>query len=361
MFDKQPKITLIVPVYNVEKYLPQCMNSLVNQTLKDIEILCINDGSTDNSLEILKSYADKDNRVRIVTQQNAGQGAARNVGIREAKGKYLAFVDSDDWQDIHFCEKMYEIAERNDVELVIGRYVNFDDKSQKIVSCPAVEDILLFERFQNKIFSFDDAQDLYFNQICGAPWNKLYRTDFMRKNKLYFREGIKYEDYPHFFKMFICVKRAVLCPERVYFYRLNRQGSDATDIKRNGFVFFSHFNDIEQTLKKHNRYDELKPSFLKMKIMGLLYWMHKSARKYRPEFYRLIQQEFRRMNLTKKDLMCLQSHVRTTYLHTKKFNYYYYTYLRKTLLKIFSITYDPETHIFRFRLLFFFKIKKRLL
>lgn len=87
-----PKITLIVPVYNVEKWLPQCMDSLVGQTLKDIEILCINDGSTDHSLDVLESYAAKDQRIRVISQQNAGQGAARNRGIREAKGAYVGFV-----------------------------------------------------------------------------------------------------------------------------------------------------------------------------------------------------------------------------------------------------------------------------
>ena len=355
-----PKITLIVPVYNVADYLPQCLDSLVGQTFKDIEILCINDGSTDNSPAILADYAKKDSRIRIITQKNAGQGAARNVGIREAKGKYLGFIDSDDWADIHFCEKMYQMAEKNQVDLVIARYVNFDDKLQKPVSYPDIEDLLLFENFQGRVFAFDDIKELYFNQICGAPWNKLYKTEFMRKNELYFPEGIKYEDYPHFFKTFICVNRAVLCPDKLYFYRQNRRGSDSTNIKRNGFTFFSHFNDIEETLKKHNRYEELKPHFFKIKIMGLLYWMHKSAKKYRVEFYRLIQEEFRRMNLTKEELACLPSHVRTAYLHTKKYNYYYYTYVRRTALKIFSVSYDPETHIFRFRLLFFFKIKKRL-
>lgn len=355
-----PKITLIVPVYNVEKWLPQCMDSLVGQTLKDIEILCVNDGATDNSLKILESYAAQDKRIRIISQKNAGQGAARNRGIREAKGTYVAFVDSDDWLDLAYCEKMYEAACNADAELVICQTHLYDDKTKREFEQEAWQDIPLFSQFQNKVFSFEDTKQYYFNQICGAPWNKIYKTDFLRKNDLFFPEGIKYEDYPYFFKMYICVKRAVLCPHKLYFYRCNRIGSDATDIRKNGFSFLSHFNAIEQTLKKHGRYQEMRYRFLQMKIMGLLYWLDKTPRRFKKEFYGLIQQEFRRMNLSSAELAQLPGYVKTHYLHTKKFNYYYYTYLRKTLLKIFSITYDPETHIFRFRLLFFFKIKKRL-
>ena len=355
-----PKITLIVPVYNVEKWLPQCMDSLVGQTLKDIEILCINDGSTDHSLDILESYAAKDQRIRIISQQNAGQGAARNRGIREAKGAYVGFVDSDDWLDVHFCEKMYEAALKNDAELVICQIHLYNDKTGQSFEKSEWADIPLFERFQGKVFSFEDTKEFYFNQITAVPWNKIYKTEFLRQNNLYFPEGIKYEDYPYFFKMYICVKRAVLCPHKLYFYRVNRLGSDATDIRKNGFTFLSHFNDIEETLRTHNRYPEMQYRFLQMKIMGLLYWLNKTPRRFKKEFYDLIQQEFRRMNLTPADFAQLPGYVKNSYLHTKKFNYYYYTYLRRTALKIFSITYDPETHIFRFRFLFFFKIKKRI-
>ena len=92
-----PKVSIILPVYNVEKYLSQCLDSIVNQTLKDFECICINDGSPDNSLAILKEYASKDSRIKIINQENKGQSSARNVGMNFSKGKYIAFIDSDDW------------------------------------------------------------------------------------------------------------------------------------------------------------------------------------------------------------------------------------------------------------------------
>ena len=93
------KVSVIIPLYNVENYLKQCLDSVVNQTLKEIEIICINDGSTDNSKQILEDYARKDDRIKIINRKNSGQGVARNVGIKYAKGEYIGFVDSDDWVD----------------------------------------------------------------------------------------------------------------------------------------------------------------------------------------------------------------------------------------------------------------------
>lgn len=101
------KISIIVPVYNTEKFLEKCLNSLINQTLKDIEIICINDGSTDKSLQILEKFANKDKRIQIINQTNSGLSVARNIGIKKAKGEYIGFVDSDDWVDLNFFEQLY--------------------------------------------------------------------------------------------------------------------------------------------------------------------------------------------------------------------------------------------------------------
>ena len=102
------KVSIIVPVYNVEKYLERCLDSLINQTLTNIEIVCINDGSTDNSGKILDDYAAKDNRIKVIHQNNAGQAVARNNGLKIANGNYINFVDSDDWVDLDFIEKLYK-------------------------------------------------------------------------------------------------------------------------------------------------------------------------------------------------------------------------------------------------------------
>ena len=115
------KVSVILPVYNVEKYLKQCLDTIVGQTLKEIEILCVDDGSTDDSVQILKEYEQKDHRIKVLSQKNAGAGAARNLGLRHASGKYLSFLDSDDFFEPDMLETAYEQAERYQAEMVVFR------------------------------------------------------------------------------------------------------------------------------------------------------------------------------------------------------------------------------------------------
>ncbi|MDR1145662.1 MAG: glycosyltransferase [Verrucomicrobiales bacterium] len=114
---RQPIVSVIVPVYNVEKYLPKCLDSLIGQTLREIEIICVNDGSTDRSPDILKTYADRDPRIKLFSQPNEGHGAALDTGLAAASGKYLMFLDSDDWLELTACEKMVAAMETSGADL----------------------------------------------------------------------------------------------------------------------------------------------------------------------------------------------------------------------------------------------------
>lgn len=126
------EVSIIVPIYNVEKYLNRCLDSLVNQTFKDIEIIALNNGSTDSSLDILKDYASNDNRITIIDNENLGVSKARNIGIDKASGKYIVFVDSDDWIDTNMIEVLYSNITKNNCDLVMCTYVReFDDHSKE--------------------------------------------------------------------------------------------------------------------------------------------------------------------------------------------------------------------------------------
>ena len=117
-----PKISIIVPIYNVEKYLPKCIDSIINQTLENIEIILVNDGSTDSCAEIIESYANKDNRIKVIHKKNGGQSSARNMGLDIAKGEYIGFVDSDDWLHYDMYENMYKSIKKVNSDLcVCGR------------------------------------------------------------------------------------------------------------------------------------------------------------------------------------------------------------------------------------------------
>lgn len=179
------KVSVIVPIYNVEKYLSRCLDSLINQTLKEIEIICVNDGSTDNSLEILKEYHLKDSRIKIINKQNAGLSAARNSGLKIASGEYIGFVDSDDWVDLNFFEKLYNSAQKNNCDIAIASIIRINEHKRR----------KYFEIFSEKIAT--DIIDKI--DLCDIPdysyvWNKIYKSDMLKNKNLEFLEGHVYED-----------------------------------------------------------------------------------------------------------------------------------------------------------------------
>jgi len=124
-------ISVIIPVYNVENYLKECLESVINQSFEDLEILCINDESTDNSLNILKEYKNRDSRIQIISQENAGVSAARNTGLNNSTGDYIYFMDSDDYLELEALEEMINLSKNYDLDLLIFEFINFDDKTGK--------------------------------------------------------------------------------------------------------------------------------------------------------------------------------------------------------------------------------------
>ena len=168
-------ISIIIPVYNAEKYLHKCLDSIINQTLSDIEIICINDGSTDTSFSILEEYAQKDNRIKIINRLNKGVSFTRNEGIRLSKGEYISFIDSDDYlEDNLFYEKLYNVAISEDAEIVKGNYKSEDDNS-------------VWQELNKNIKSDK-------NNFCVQFASAIYKTSFLKENDILFPEINDMED-----------------------------------------------------------------------------------------------------------------------------------------------------------------------
>ena len=168
----KPKISVIIPVYNAETYLLECLDSIVNQTLKDIEIICVNDGSTDNSLSILKEYASKDNRIKIIDKENEGQGYARKIGLDNATGEYILFCDNDDYySELTAFEELYNYIEKVKVDVVIFNfiesYINRFVYTKNSIHFP-----------NKKNFTFIDIKDFFFSNRV-VPWSKIYSKQFL--------------------------------------------------------------------------------------------------------------------------------------------------------------------------------------
>lgn len=207
------KVSVIVPVYNTEEYLEKCLQSLVNQTLKGIEIICVNDGSTDNSSKILKQYANNYPQLRILEQQNLKQGAARNRGVKEAQGEYIGYVDSDDWVDMDYFEKLYLTAKKYDSDIALATNIRIGNgKTKKRLD---ITKEAIYSSLQNKFDACKQSKN-------ECPTNKIYRREFLEKNNITWPEGVYCEDKIYTLKAVYYANSVVTVPGvNYYYYRRN--------------------------------------------------------------------------------------------------------------------------------------------
>ena len=204
-----PAISVIIPVYNVEPYLRECLDSVVNQTFRDLEIICINDGSTDGSPEILKEYAAKDNRIQIVTKENGGLNSARNAGLDRVTGEYFAILDSDDWLDLTAYEKAYARAKESGADMTQFSFNWVDFPDRKDIPLPQIEETSNQAEMIKWVYNN--------TSVC---WCYLWKTDFVKKNQLHFYNELKSCDEITFtYKAAILANKIAFVPERLSFYR----------------------------------------------------------------------------------------------------------------------------------------------
>ena len=215
------KVSIVVPVYNVEKYLKESLDSAVNQSLKDIEIIAVNDGSTDNSSEILKVYEEKYSNFKVINQENKGLSGARNTGIVECKGEYIYFLDSDDYIDLNSMEYCYKEAKKDNLDILTFDAETFLDEQSNIAEINK-EGFYRENLIESKTMSGEEFY-IYSNRkgAYRAPvWLNFYKREFIEKNNLIFYEGIVHEDEIHTSKSFILAKKIKYIPKRFFFRRV---------------------------------------------------------------------------------------------------------------------------------------------
>ena len=205
-----PKISVIIPVYNTEKFLPACLDSVLNQTFKDIEIICVNDGSPDKSADILAKYAEQDKRILVITQENKGLSSARNVGVKMATGDYICFVDSDDRIPTFALQSLYQISQNTQAEVVM---------SEKKVAHPVLlSGAVHWKTYTNVVMDFVSNPDV-FSSAC----NKLYRAEIIKNHP--FIEGIYFEDWPFLTTLMGKIKKFATTQTPCYIYREDNEST----------------------------------------------------------------------------------------------------------------------------------------
>lgn len=257
----QLKVSVILPVYNVNQYLRQCLNSVLNQTLRDIEVICVDDGSTDESSNILLEYANKDQRLKIVTQANSGAGAARNKGLEIAKGEYLSFLDADDFFELTMLEEAYAKCKELDADFVVFRSDSYNNDSKQYSQCLwTIKEHLLP---QKEIFSYKDIKKDVFKVFNGWAWDKLYKRDFILKNGLCFQEQRTTNDLYFVFVALVVAERVALLKNRILAHH-RRSISDSLSVTREKSwnCFYHALLALKNKLHDLDIYDELKQSFI---------------------------------------------------------------------------------------------------
>lgn len=218
------KVSIILPIYNVEKYLDECIKSLINQSYRNIEILAMNDGSKDNSINIINRYAKKDNRITIISDKNKGQGACRNKAIKIASGKYLFFMDSDDYLDINTIEILIKKIMELDSDIIIYNGIAFDDYDNNI-KFHKNKYFNINNNISNKIYSGREFAKFGLNYI--SPCIKLYNKNFIKENNIFFTEGKYGEDVEFWYKCCLYANK-ISYVDFIGYYRRYRANSTMT-------------------------------------------------------------------------------------------------------------------------------------
>lgn len=223
------KVSVIVPVYNSQEYLRECADSLVNQTLEEIEIIFVNDGSTDESLKILEEYQSRfPEKVIIRTKENGGQATARNLGIGIATGEYIGFVDSDDSVDVKMYEEMYEAAIKADAD-----YVECNYKYLQVMPDGGMKELQPY----GNVREYKDKKQMFIDPLV-SPWNKIYKSELLKQNGIVFPEGVIYEDTAFFIKSIPYINKAVYVNEDfVYHFLRENSTMNAKKDMRVGNIF----------------------------------------------------------------------------------------------------------------------------
>ena len=247
----KPLISILVPCYNVEKYLHQCIDSIIRQTYTNLEIICLNDGSTDTTLDILKEYRKKDDRIIVVDKPNSGYGATMNTGLRMAKGKYVGIVESDDYIEPEMYGTLCSAAEKDGLDITRCCFIERNEitHTDRIETFSYVKD-------GGKVFRPIDIPSSL--MIKPSIWTGLYNLDFLKKNEIFFLEtpGASYQDTSFSFKALAMARKVRFLPEALHNYRINSSSSVSSPGKV--FCVCDEEAEIRRYIKERGLYERLK-------------------------------------------------------------------------------------------------------
>ncbi|MBR3140743.1 MAG: glycosyltransferase family 2 protein [Methanobrevibacter sp.] len=299
------KISVIIPVFNTAKYLSNCLDSVLTQSLKDIEVICINDGSTDNSLEILNDYASRDSRITVINQKNSGLSASRNRGVKHSSSEYILFLDSDDYIKKDCLEKLYEISKSKSLDVLMFKLINFDDKTNEKSTYNYFDMPFLKNMVGENVFNWMDVENRLFDISVTAP-GKLFKMDLIKD--IDFPEGLIFEDNLFFTKVALKADRMYFLDEYIYFRRIRNDSITNS--------YFKDFSDVitiyelmEEFLIKENKFQKLYAKLYTRKYRDVYNRFNLTSDEYKKDFFEKLKTSFKKdsKNITDKNALSKRS------------------------------------------------------
>ena len=264
-----PKVSVIIAVYNASKHLRECLDSVINQTLKEIEIICVNDGSKDDSLEILREYEAKDDRVIVIDKENGGAGSARNKGLEIAKGEYLSFLDADDFFDEKMLENAYDKAKAAQADIMVfgsDQYRDDLNEFKKVSWVIRAKEIPNYRPMNQRQFT-----DNIFKVFVGWAWDKLFRADFIRENDITFQE-IRTSNDMRFVFLAIALAKRIEVDTDIYAHQRRDDPSSLSNTREKSWnCFHEALNSLKEKLIEHGMFDEVKQDYINYTLHASLW------------------------------------------------------------------------------------------
>lgn len=287
------KVSVIIPVYNAEKYLEESLDSIFNQTLDDIEIICVDDGSTDNSWEMLKDFAANHENMKIFHQENGGGGAARNYALNHVEGKYIYFMDADDMLNENALKEFYEIAEEKNLDFLIFKAIDYDEDTDTYFTTDMYLMEELYEFVGDRVFSFDDLGDYIF-KINVTPWCKFYNSEFVFSTGSKFAEGLIFHDNIFYWGIIFDAKRMYFYNKTLYTRRRHSKSSTGAGDQR--FTSTIAINNmIIQRFIDHGHLEEYKKKLYNRKMSLVFMRYNMVDDQYKEYFYEKLKEDFTKL------------------------------------------------------------------
>jgi len=291
------KISIIIPCYNVAKYIEKCLKSIIKQSLNEIEIICVNDGSTDDTLKILEKYSKIDSRIKVINSSHKKQGYSRNLALNESKGEYVLFVDADDWIENESLKLLYKKAKKDNLDMLFFNLLNYEDRSGKFIESKLYNHEC-FTNLDKKIFNISSTADVLF-EIPVCPVSKLYKKEFLTDNNFKFLEDIYYEDNEFFYKTYLNCCRAGYINKHLYIRRLHDE-SFTHKFTRNNFDIVLAFNAVIDYFFTNPNFDKYATDLINHVFNQIKYSLDNISLQLSDEFFNYIRNNFYAFNKYEK-------------------------------------------------------------